>query len=132
MINYIYEPFNAWYVFASKYYNINLGLKAYLDIKQRLLIDKYLLTMKKCEDILNDKDDIKRLHSIMYADSLILVGDIIFDKYVESLSNPELRSTVTEYLKKEIDRINSFMKIIYTDYNTLSKKELNMIIKEYK
>jgi hypothetical protein len=117
-----------------KFSNKNVNVTAYLDIKVRLLINKYILTIKKCEDILNEKDEIQKLHSIMFADSLIMVGDIIYDVYIKSLKSKDktLRNKSVELIKKEIDRINSFMKIIYCNYNTLTQEELKMIIKEYK
>jgi len=134
MINYIYDSFNSWYILMLKFSNKNVNVTAYLDIKVRLLINKYILTIKKCEDILNEKDEIQRLHSIMFADSLIMVGDIIYDVYIKSLKSKDktLRNKSVELIKKEIDRINSFMKIIYCNYNTLTQEELKMIIKEYK
>lgn len=134
MINYIYDPFNSWYILMLKFSNKNVNVTAYLDIKVRLLINKYILTIKKCEDILNEKDEIQKLHSIMFADSLIMVGDIIYDVYIKSLKSKDktLRNKSVELIKKEIDRINSFMKIIYCNYNTLTQEELKMIIKEYK
>ena len=132
MINYIYDPFNSWYIFAHKYDDINLGLGAFLDIKQRLLIDKYILTIKKCEDILNGKDEIQKLHSIKFADSIIIVGNMIYDFYVLSLKDKSLRNKSIENIKKDTNRINEFLSTIYSDYRTLTDTDLKKIIKEYK
>lgn len=132
MINYVYDVFCNWFIFGKMYNDPKIGIKAHLDIKFRLLIDKYILTIKKCEDILNDKDEIQKLHSVKFMDSIVLVGNIIYDLYIQSLNDKSLKGKAMNYMRNEIDRINDFIEIIYTNYETISEEDIKMIIKEYK
>lgn len=132
MVNYIYDPFRNWEMFNELYIDPKLGIKAFLDIKQRLLIDKYILSMKRCEDILNQKDEFQRLNAVNFVDSMVIVGDMIYSCYLKSLKDKSLRDLCSVYFLKEINRINRFMNNIYSDYHTITRADVNRIIKEYK